>query len=438
MLKGQETKSCCCCNHPSVEAVAFCGTCSTMQGCSGFFCKKCDDAVHKLFVAHRRTEPKCLDAKACRKHPGHSVEEAFCWETRTFHCCMCGLKNKIDSEAVPTAIDRLVKTLGEDCAQLKNDIRKLSGRKAVISSELNDPMNPINLEAQMREALNEIQACFSRLKALLEQREKAFMEYVESKFNARTEKLENELVEVSDAIEKGNEILESYKTMLSGPTGKDANLLKELLEMKNECEVISLIAKRCETLPIIQTETRIFFDGENDFRELVKSYGSITETTNIPPPQDFRVTKIDPATIELRWSPLETSHQVAYRVMNKKTDSPDEEWVESYTGTGTKCVCIGLQPSTSYAFKIFVIYDGMKSPYYNTCNGQTVNDYPNGPFLIDRLKLFPCKEGFPVFVPIPISFYRKYNNNNNHCVQIYLFSHFLRLYRKKNLFLTHK
>lgn len=287
---------------------------------------------------------------------------------------MCGCENKIDSEAVPAAIDKLIKTLGEDSVQLKNDIRKLSGRKNMISSELYGPQNPNSLEAQMREALGEIQTSFNRLKALLEQREKAFMEEIESKFNTKMEALEMELAEVSDAIEKGNGILESYSAIPTAPTGKDANHLKELLEMKRNRDRISEIAKKCETLPIIHVDTQVAFEDENSFREMVCSYGRVVETSNIPPPQDFRVNKTTATTAELGWSPLETSHKIAYRVMSKKADSPDGEWDQFYTGPETECVCTDLQPFTSYTFKIFAICDGIKSVYHNTCNGQTVNN----------------------------------------------------------------
>ena len=67
-----------CSNHPDVEAAIFCETCSAMQGCTGYWCKGCDDRVHTFFSGHKRVTPKRIKRdKMCDKHPGHSAEEIY-------------------------------------------------------------------------------------------------------------------------------------------------------------------------------------------------------------------------------------------------------------------------------------------------------------------------------------------------------------------------
>ena len=140
-----------CSNHPDVEATVFCETCNTMQGCTGYWCKDCDNHMHTFFPGHQRVTPKCIKRdKMCDKHPGHSAEEIYCWSTKTLRCSMCACEEGLKGCAIPVAIDEIIKDTEKDCEKINSNIEKLSDHKSSAAFELGDERNPKNLETQMR------------------------------------------------------------------------------------------------------------------------------------------------------------------------------------------------------------------------------------------------------------------------------------------------
>ena len=160
-----------CNNHPGTEAVVFCEECSAISGCSGYWCRECDKKMHEMFPAHKRTEPRPFEKKACKKHPNQNAEEIFCWETKTFHCPYCAWENKISGDNVPDAVDKVIRDSERNYQDLRNSLKTLSERKDKISFELNGEVNSKNLERQKQEAQSAIHSAFNQMRELLDQRE---------------------------------------------------------------------------------------------------------------------------------------------------------------------------------------------------------------------------------------------------------------------------
>ena len=99
-----------CNSHPSVEAAAFCEECSKMQGCSGYWCRGCDEVMHRMLPTHQRTKPKRVEKKMCKKHPNYNAEEIFCWETTTFHCSLCAQESKVSGDKVEDAVGKAIQS----------------------------------------------------------------------------------------------------------------------------------------------------------------------------------------------------------------------------------------------------------------------------------------------------------------------------------------
>lgn len=368
MFRGQDKIYCV--NHPSVEAEVFCDTCSTMRGCSGYFCGECDKMVHKIFVTHQIANPNvCPDKKPCDKHPGHNTEEAFCWESKTFHCAECAHDANVESEVIPTAVDKALESLKVGYSQLEDNLKRLSDHRDKISSELNGDNNT-NLEVQMEAVRTSIQSSFNHLRMMLEKREKVLLEEAENYFNTKITQFNEETTEITDAIEEGNVILGSFDSFLTAK--KDAELLKKLVDARDKVGKVINVVEKSESHPVIHTETKVDFNGIEGFVEKILNMGKFVKITNMPAPLDFRYTEITLNSIKLTWDPLKTALPITYRVLYKETFDSDEKWTECYNGQKTECKCSHLRESTGYVFRVYAIYEESKSIYYNTCSARTV------------------------------------------------------------------
>lgn len=363
-----------CNNHPNVEAVTFCEECRTMKGCSGYWCKECNDSIHKMFASHQRSEPKLVERKMCSIHPDRDAEEIFCWETKTFHCVLCACEEGIKGDTIPKAIEKITEDSKSGYPQLQKNIEKLSERKNKILFDLNGDKNPNNLEDQMREAISSIHSTFNELREAIDNRENALLKEVETYFNSRIEQFNNEAAELNEVIEKGNTILDLYNKLSTEKKKKkkNAELLKKLVDVRSVIEETTNVVNKYEDSPIIQASTKVFFESNHDLIQRINNLGKVTETTDIPAPQDFRTIEVMSNYVKLVWNSSETTLPITYQVMLKKADNPNNIWTECYNGPETKCRCTNLQRLTNYTFMVIPHYKSMKSANYSTCSALTV------------------------------------------------------------------
>ena len=364
----------CCSNHPDVEAAVFCETCSAMQGCTGYWCKDCDNYMHAFFPGHQRVTPKHIEkSKMCDKHPGHSAEEIYCWETKTLRCSMCACEEGVRGCTIPVAIDNIIRDAEKDCEQINSSIKKLSESRDTVAFELNDERNPKNLETQMRDAKEKAQAAFNQLRQALDQRERTVLEKIEETFTSRTSTLSEQARELGDVIEAGKEIIESYKTLSTAT--KDAILLKKLLKLKGETENVTALNRKCDASPVVSVAIEFVFKEKDDIIQQISSYGKVIEGINLPAPSNFRSTKTKWNSIDLAWDPVSTSSFVTYKVMAKKKSDAEDKWRACYNGQEAMCKCENLDQGTDYMFKLFTSYKGTESLSIVTCSARTVNVY---------------------------------------------------------------
>lgn len=362
-----------CNNHPNVKAVTFCETCAAMPGCTGYWCADCDNLVHKMFPGHQRTTPRVHERKMCDKHPDQNAEMIFCWETKTFHCPLCACERGLKGDTIPTAIDKCIEDSKTELGQLNDSIEKLSERKNKILFELDGENNPQNLEKQMDEALRSIKTTFDRLRELIEQREKTLLEKVEKEFNERIEQFTKEAAEISEVIDRGNEVIQTFNTLLPVPENKSANSLKKIIGIKIETERAVDMVKKFEADSLLSVTTKVLFEGIDSITEGIENLCEITRTTNIPAPQEFKTTDITCNDISLSWDPIpERVPSISYQVLYTETFEDDDKWKECYRGTETECRCSNLKSGTSYSFKITTIFKEIASINHSICFTRTV------------------------------------------------------------------
>lgn len=310
----------------------------------------------------------------CDVHPGNSTEEIFCWETKSFHCPLCAHENGIRGERVCEAVARIIEDSESGYSQMQNSLKKLSERRDRILFEINDEKNPLNLESQMEEALTAIHTTFNGLRESLEQRERALLEEVESCFNASIDQLSNEAEEITGVLERGTAVSELRDSFTAATTAeRDAELLRNFVEMRSVSEKAKTLIKKYESSPIIQTSIRVMLECTDTLTEKLKEVGRIVRDTNIPAPQNLKTTKIMSTYVDLAWDPSETTLPITYQVMLKKANDPDGEWTECYNGPEIQYRCSNLQELTNYTFEVIPNYRGMRSANCSTCSVLTVN-----------------------------------------------------------------
>ena len=361
-----------CNSHPSVEAAAFCEECSTMQGCSGYWCRECDKKIHEVFPTHQRTKPKRVEKKMCKKHPNYNAEEIFCWETKTFHCPLCAWESKISGDKITDAVDKAIQSTEKIFQGLEASRKKLSERKDKISFGLYGDSNPNSLELQKSQALSEIRSAFEKMRKVLDQRENDLLSEVEKSFDTQTECFNNEIKEISEAIEKCEKFVQEHAAVPSAR--KDASLLRKLLEMENEAKEVSSTAENLEKEPVVQITTTkvVTFEEKEKIVESLRSLGRIVETVDLPAPLNLRPINNGRDYIDFSWDKVERAS--TYQVMSKKTSSSDDEWVEVYNGPDMQTRCSNLEISTEYTFRVTPMYRGIKSVNASTCTAQIVNN----------------------------------------------------------------
>lgn len=362
-----------CNNHPDVEAVAFCEACTAMEGWNGFWCKDCDELVHRITPIHKRVEPKLCQLKTCGKHPDQNAETVFCWETETFHCPLCAWEDKINGYTIPTAIDKYIEISKTNSKELRDSLGKLLERKSKIMFELSGEENPNNLEKQMKEAMNEIKTTFNKLRDTIEVREKTILEEMEKQFNERIEELNKEATEISEIVERGNEVLQTYDTLLHDVERKDPNLLKKFLEVKSETERAADTAKKFEANPLFQVLVKVSFESSDELIEEIENLGVVTRSVDLPEPQDFNVKGTGYDYVDLTWKPLSgKTSSITYKILYKENTLAEEKWTECYNGAETECKCSNLKEGTNYTFKLIPMYKEVMGSNHSTCSARTV------------------------------------------------------------------
>lgn len=363
-----------CPKHPDREATVFCESCSGIHGCTGYWCKVCDEEFHKFFPDHQREEPKIFEKKMCEKHPGHNTEEIFCWKTNTFHCSMCGYDEHIEGDTIPNAIEKGLKEIGEDYTQIGKNIEKLSEQRKEVLFELNDnERNPKNLEFQLQEARTYVQETFNQLREALDKREKALLEEVEKIFSPKINKLTKEVSDLDELIEGGEKAMESYNELIA--TKKGVELMRGISVIKKEGKKEVTTLNNYETNPIIHNEFEILSNERDWLIERINSFGRIADSTNIPAPQSILSTETTKEYINIKWNPpksIKTDEKISYQVLMKKTTDPDSEWKECYSWTRADCSRSNLQCSTNYSFRIYTIFEGKRSGNYLSYACRTV------------------------------------------------------------------
>lgn len=363
-----------CSKHPGTEAVVFCEACSGIHGCTGYWCKDCDEDFHKFFPDHQREEPKHIETKACEKHPGHHTEEIFCWKTNTFHCSMCGYEEHIEGDTIPNAVKKGLEEIGKDYTQIGENIEKLSEQKKGVLFELSDSeRNPTNLEFQFQEAKNFIQETFNQLREALDKKEKALMEEVEKVFNPKIENLNKEVSDLDELIEGGEKAMESYNELIT--TKKGVELMKGISVMKIEGEKEVATLNNYKTNPIIHNGFETITREREFLIERINNLGRIVDGTNIPAPQGVSAEDIRKDYISFSWNPVKLPNDnvsVTYQVFMKNILDPNSEWKELQNSSSHSCSRSNLYCGTNYGFKIYTICNGKRSVDYLSCGFKTV------------------------------------------------------------------
>lgn len=363
-----------CNSHPDVEAVVLCETCTAMPGCTGYWCEDCDKSMHKMFPDHKRVNPRAYERKMCDKHQNQNTETVFCWETETFHCPLCACESGIKGDTIPTAISKCIKDSKKKQKELRDSLEKLSERKSIIMFELSGEENPNNLEKQTGEIMNKIKTTFNKLRELIDRREKTLLEEVEKQFNERFEELSKEATEISETIERGNENLQTYDTLLHDVERKDPSILKKFLDVKSETERAADIMKKFEAKPLFQVLAKVSFENIDELIEEIENLGVATRSIDLPAAQSFKVKRTGYDHVDLTWKPLPgKTSSITYKVLYKKDTWAEEKWKECYNGAETECNCSNLKGDTSYIFKLIPMYKEIMGSNHSTCSAQTVD-----------------------------------------------------------------
>ena len=224
------------------------------------------------------------------------------------------------------------------------------------------------------------------------------MDEVERHFNVKTDKFSNEIIELTELIDKGKAIIEEYSAVSAAK--KDADLLRRLVEMADEAQKAVSAAEKSRSDPIVSTTVKVIFDKNDEIAESLKRFGRVEETVDLPAPANFRVTEKRYNYADLSWDKVEASS--TYQVMAKKTAEPDEKWTEVYNGPDTSYRCSNLEQLTEYTFRVAAVYKGIKSPNSSTCSARTVN---GNRWMVLLMKMF-------VFQPVQI----KHNTIHSHSI----------------------
>ena len=212
------------------------------------------------------------------------------------------------------------------------------------------------------------------MRCAIDQREKSLIKEVEKLFTLKMGVIEKMSSELSEAIEEGEKVLESYKAMSLEIKGKDVASLKKLLSLKKAINKTKFATSgRCQTRNIVHVATEVSFQERDELIKRINDIGKITETTNLPAPHNFRGTQSGHNSIYLAWDAATTGLPVTYSIMSKMNNDTEDKWSECYNDSKTKITLKNFKTNTAYSFKIFTIYNGAKSTNCATCLVETVN-----------------------------------------------------------------
>lgn len=315
---------------------------------------------------------------SCPKHPEHSTEEVFCLETKTFHCALCAREGNVKDCPIADAIDKFVGDADKQNPQLKANLQKISERNNKLQFELNDDKNPDNITNLVEKAKVDITSTFNKLRSILEKREKDLLDKLDEISSRRCGLINNESTELDNILFDGNDVLQEYEKLKSGE--RDTNFLKMLIKLEKVTNNSESVLKKYEAVPIIPARLGFVLEEKDKLFEKFNNIGVVSETVVVPVPTSFSVASKDYKSINLTWNTAVTELPVSYKVLMKKVNEPSDEWTECYNGTETKCTCDNLKRLTKYEFKLFTVYDSMKSTEFINCSDETEFDWPPPPW----------------------------------------------------------
>lgn len=315
-----------------------------------------------------------LDKLQCPKHPDHCSTEVFCLETKEFHCELCANEKNIKCESITSAIDKLVGNAGNESTQLKESLEQLSKHKDKLEFESSDDRNPNNISYLIQKARDDIESTFDQLRELIEERKKDLLDELEALNTKIGESYNDEISEINGILDNGRDVLQRYEDIQPGE--RDKHYLDTLIDLSSLSIKASEELRKCEPKPIVSSRVAFVIEEKEKLIDQFKKIGSISESVEIPIPQSFSVSSKDQKSISLAWSSaaavVGAGVPAAYRVEMKRDADGNDKWNECYNGSGTSYKCDNLKESTGYSFRIYSVYQGVKSVGVKTCSAQTV------------------------------------------------------------------
>lgn len=357
----------------------LCDRCEEAEGtvmcffCSALLCKKCDQIVHSnpRFSSHRRIHEYGV-AGVCAEHEMRAV--AFCGTCKEL-CCMCCMTAPEHSGHLFLGCTSVSVRYAEKHSAL---LTALENAKELTQSISTDVQNEISaLNEQRQKTLDAIDAAFSHVTDLLEERRATLIESVTAAADAEEHSLQLMLNELDAKCVWAEQTLDDLRKKGQEGEGEGATSFVAMSAEADKCftEICAEIHKKLQVpkfdLSSIAFNETVSLAKGRSIESLVESFGHIGDPASRAAQNgaglsesDVKASLAEPETKAETTSHISHSrHQKALSIMKKEDGSFDRTpEVVNLTWADAPEMVVSLAARHSYF--VFVLEARCKSPEF--------------------------------------------------------------------------